>query len=194
MTNTNLFDTIIINHSIKHQFYYFIFHRSNAIRFVIINTRVFWRSKKKGRLQYIDTFSVSGLKQTYSTSLHSFVSSSAVCWGVWSTQQWHPEEDPERFEISPFFNLHCAILFSSTVDWFYSQRLSRMDAATDAMTAFGFDERLVQKTVKQLLKVSVKNLVGFSCFGCLRDFRTMELVNPAIFWIMRFFWVTPNFA
>ncbi|WMV32910.1 hypothetical protein MTR67_026295 [Solanum verrucosum] len=32
------------------------------------------------------------------------------------------------------------------------KRLSRMDAATDAMTAFGFDERLVQKTVKQLLK------------------------------------------
>lgn len=32
------------------------------------------------------------------------------------------------------------------------KRLSRMDAATDAMTAFGFDERLVQRTVKQLLK------------------------------------------
>ncbi|MCE3050504.1 hypothetical protein HAX54_047390 [Datura stramonium] len=32
------------------------------------------------------------------------------------------------------------------------KRLSRMDAATDAMTAFGFDGRLVQKTVKQLLK------------------------------------------
>ncbi|KAL3334277.1 hypothetical protein AABB24_030818, partial [Solanum stoloniferum] len=32
------------------------------------------------------------------------------------------------------------------------KRLSRMDAATDAMTAFGFDERFVQKTVKQLLK------------------------------------------
>ncbi|PHT35927.1 hypothetical protein CQW23_23627 [Capsicum baccatum] len=32
------------------------------------------------------------------------------------------------------------------------KRLSRMDAATDAMTAFGFDKRLVQNTVKQLLK------------------------------------------
>ncbi|XP_047254146.1 uncharacterized protein LOC107845438 isoform X6 [Capsicum annuum] len=32
------------------------------------------------------------------------------------------------------------------------KRLSRMDAATDAMTAFGFDERLVQNSVKQLLK------------------------------------------
>ncbi|XP_055832206.1 uncharacterized protein LOC129901113 [Solanum dulcamara] len=32
------------------------------------------------------------------------------------------------------------------------KRLSRMDAATDAMTTFGFDERLIQKTVKQLLK------------------------------------------
>ncbi|CAN4101730.1 unnamed protein product [Withania somnifera] len=32
------------------------------------------------------------------------------------------------------------------------KRLSRMDAATDAMTPLGFDKRIVKKTVKQLLK------------------------------------------
>lgn len=72
-----------------------------------------------------------------------------------------PRGRPRKVWNFSFFPLHCAILFSSTVVWFYWQRLSRMDAATDAMTTFGFEERLIQKTVKQLLKVSINNLVGF---------------------------------
>ncbi|CAN4102428.1 unnamed protein product [Withania somnifera] len=56
------------------------------------------------------------------------------------------------------------------------KRLSRMDAATDAMTPFGFDKRLVQKTVKQLLK----EYGGYEGWAFIEEYGYKELIDAVL--------------